>query len=118
MAYLLSLAHGVDSLDVVAGVTGIMKTEGTDGHFADHAVHAERLVLVLHALEILGLAAGAETGTSGLRLQESVLCQGSTRRVTVVAARVTVEHLALLAQHRGVLARLVGTQLTLEREVA
>jgi len=60
----------------------------------------------------------SERHLANCRLQQVVFGQRAPGRMTIVAARVTIQHLALLAQHGSISCRFAFAQLALGNDVS
>lgn len=108
----MQFPHRAQSFDFVRAVLPLFQTLVTYGHLALHAVHAQVLQLVLRAGGDLARARAA-TDPALRGGNQAMLGEGTAGRVAPQAARVAVEHVALLAHHRGLLRTLLA-QLALE----
>lgn len=95
----------------------VVHAHRTHWSLADHAVHGQALVFVFaaHQVPVPDLVTQGRLARHGL--QQTVLGQRAPGRMAVLAARVTVQDLALFAQHRGVRGRLAHAQLALGHDV-
>lgn len=114
----MGFAHSVDGLNVVARVSRVVHADGAHRNLTHHAVHGQTLFLVFathHVSEVPSLV--PQGRLAHRRLQQVVLGQRTAGRMAALAALVTIQHLALFAQHRGVGSRLAHAQLALRHNL-
>lgn len=94
-----------------------MHTYGTHWCLADHTVHGQALFFVFVADDVPVSDLVPERHLASGRFQQVVLGQRAPGRMTVVTARVTVQHFALLAQHGSICGWFAFAKLTLGHNV-
>lgn len=95
----------------------IVYAHGTYGSFANHTIHGQTFIFVFTADDVSASDLVSECHLAGRRLQQIMFGQWSSRRMTVLPARVAVQDLTLFAKHSGVGGRFTFAQLTLGHNV-
>lgn len=108
----MQFPHCAQCFDLVGAVFALLQALVTHRRLTLDTVHAQILQFVLRAC---GNFAGARAAADATlrRRHQAMLGEGPAGRMAPQAARVTVEHVALLAHHGGLLRTLLA-QLALE----